>query len=57
MPISLDKTKPAASITDPSFMYLRADRTDILLTLQRHGYTPPDRSKQEQVRQALNQMN
>lgn len=57
MPISLDKTSPAPLLNDPSFVYLRSDRTDILLTLQRHGYTPPDRSKQDQVRLALNQMN
>lgn len=44
-------------ITDPNFMYIKAAFTDITKVWRKYGWTPPDRSKQDKMRLALNRLN
>lgn len=47
---------PATRVTSPWFNYKRAVTTDVQATWRRHGWTPPDRWRHEQMRLLLNRL-
>lgn len=48
---------PQTPITSPDFQYTKAAHTDVQKVWLRHGWTPPDKQKQDQKRLELNRYN